>query len=934
MANITQALVDATTDMTVAGVSVDVDTRRITDSSGTTTTFDDGTVADYDVAIFALNETEMTGTSFEGCVIHPTISVEQDGMRFSGFPDFDDCTFIHTAGRPTMVWGNYGPGRGAIGGNVNNCRWAAIGNSGTTPREWSVNLSLHTGVVTNPTFEGCWIGIPGNGALNFGWTLDGTVRNEGRSRARWSAQVRLDTGVTWTAFINSRFNNNGEYSSTASDYASIIDTAAGAHLSSDRRRAAIDDPVDNVYTINTTFENWDTSTDGQETYVVIANNGLNGVGSVFRDGYLWNPRFIESGTVMTPITDAKILFATGLPVTPFTLDLTDFEQNALLPAFDGGLWNSTAGDVLFMQCGMGTTVASTVDVATPVTVPKALNENGGVRPQFVVQPRVKSYTHVSSEVTTGLDVVQAYSGGVNGDITMRTSSDSFFPVDAALNSVAYADAMGVATTADQIYPFLKRVWYDTETDVADEDFQLSAGGSILTIDRRLNIGVVPTYASESYTLNTAGGTLTSGATITSLVFMHADAVSLATYDADSFAAFTGDRFTDIPAGLNNISLTQTGTGTSDIAVGTYDNVQFAGTGTWNLADGLYTFNTGTSFATAPTGTSVSYRGTATDAELFPGGTVPTGFTRFIDPTTVTVPLDGNFVAVGADGTVGPPMPITGGSPINFRTLELTLTAPVDVYYKPTNTYVTNGASLIYDVQKLNAVSDGDANPPDISSEPTAQILVGLLPDLPSGYTRTMSIVGSRATATYLYDPATANTNFDQQTSKRFMLDITDTGIYLQAVAGNGTVGSGVAPQGIIPGQRETTVNGNIISITNSVGEVNLSNIATTGTMAVVDPIPATIAGGVMVDFRPFILGLVPGISGAEVTDSCNTALLAQNLDTVAGKVNNIEKVSGWQASDGDATNPQITNRSRLSGIQPKVANFDNDAPYEQIFADD
>ena len=933
MANITQALVDATTDMTVAGVTVDVDTRRITDASGTTTTFDDGTVSDYDIALFAFDQTELTGTTFEGCVFHPTGTATQDGMRFTGFPDWNDCTFIHTAGRGTQVWGQYSSGANGnpIGGTVDNCRWAAIGNSGTTPRDWSVDFSLHTGVIMNPNFEGCWIVPQRNGALNFGWTLDGTVRNHTLSRARWSAQVSLDAGIEWTAFINSRFNDNGEYSNTPSDYTDTSVTGRGAHLSSNGAN-------ENVYTINTTFENWSATTDGQETYVIIANNGGNGVGTTFRDGYLWNPRFIEAGTATTPVADARIL---SIPdgVTAATVDLTGFAQSVLLPGFTGGLWDSTAGDALFIQCGMGTTIASTGDVATPVTVPKALNENGGVRPQFIVQPRVKSYTHVSSEVSTGLDVVQAYSGGADGDITMRTSSDSFFPVDTALNNIAYADATGAATTADQIYPFLKRFWYDTETTDTDQNFMLSAGGSELTIDRVLNTGTASAYTASSYTINTGGATLAAGTTITSLNFTHGDAVSLAGYNLAGFAAFTGNRFTSIPVTLTDISLTQTTTSAanrSTIGPGTYNNVDFNGANQpWDVNDGIYMFGTGTTFEVQPNSVGpngVQYRSPETDANLFPGGVVPAGFTRLAEPTIITAPLTGNYVAVGSDGTVGTVTPVTANSEIDLSGLiTATITAPIDIYYKPTNNFIVGGGSDIYEVTKINALSNGNADQ-TLAVSRLANVLIGDLPTYDNGYVRTMSVVNDQALATYT---ALGTANTDQQFAKRFLLDITDTPEYLQASAANGTVGLGTAPQGVEPGQRETTLDGNIVGLTNQINEVELGNVVAIVGTTVVTPVDARLGAagdGLPVRFQPFrFIRPTAGISGAEVTAGATDALIAQNLNTVAGKVNNIEKGVGFQISDGDATNPQITNRSRLSGIQPKIANFDNDAPYEQVF---
>ena len=482
MGFITQAIVNATTVQNVGTITYNPATRTVIDID-TTTSWEAGTYTSIHFIYTATQSpTNLNGVTFNECLFTPDNVI---GMRFSGaLSTFNNCIFQFSGNGDATGASLFGNFDGSQGSALTGCTWLTFGEqSAGVPRQWSIALQSVDATIISPSFSDGFITDVTTGAINFGWAHDATVRASTDFVQRFSIRNQ-QASQAWSAYVQGSFAN-GSYTIDETD------ANAGSHYSSGSGGNRI------VYTINQTFADWDTSTEGQETYVVSATAA--GTSAVFNDGYTWNPRFIQSGTADTIISDASIL---SIPagVDAFTIDLDNFDQSAALPAFTGGAWSGSEGNVLFMRSGTGTSSNTAL-----VTVDKALNEDGTLNTDYVVSPRVKSYTHLASTVTSELDLFESYSGGVEGTFVMAESSDVFFPLDVNLNSIILPLNSATATGASvpssgNMYPAIKGVWYYGSLD---EDFEPRIVNGVFTTSKSLELGSSNTYTAGALSVNSA-----------------------------------------------------------------------------------------------------------------------------------------------------------------------------------------------------------------------------------------------------------------------------------------------------------------------------------------------------------------------------------------------------------------------------------------------
>ena len=480
MGFITQALVANTTNTVSGSLTWNPTTRNVIDTDPTTS-WEAGTYTSIQFIYTATQSpTNLNGVIFNECIFTPDNVI---GLRFSGaLSTFNNCVFQFSGTGDATAASLFGNFEGSQGSVLSGCTWLTFGEFNSLPRQWSIALQSVDATVTNPSFSNSFLTDVSTGAVNFGWAHDATIRANADFVQRFSIRNQ-QASQAWSAYVQGSFAD-GNYTIDETD------ANAGSHYSSGSGGNRI------VYTINQTFADWDTSTEGQETYVISATAAANA--AVFNDGYAWNPRFIQSGTADTIISDASIL---SIPagVDAFTLDLDNFDQGVALPSFTGGAWSGNEGNVLFMRSGTGTSSATVL-----TTVDKALNEDGTLNADYVVSPRVKSYTHLASTVTSELDLFESYSGGVEGTFVMAESSDVFFPLDVNLNNVILplnsSTAAGASVpSSGNMYPAIKGVWYYGSLD---EDFEPRVVNGVFTTGKTLALGSTNTYTGAALTLNT------------------------------------------------------------------------------------------------------------------------------------------------------------------------------------------------------------------------------------------------------------------------------------------------------------------------------------------------------------------------------------------------------------------------------------------------
>ena len=597
MAEITTAIVANTTATTVGTIEWDPVARTVTDTDTTTTWQVGGNFTGIQFIYTQAGQVtppptvsiNLSNNLFTDCIFTPD---SVNGFSFAGTNSrFVNCIFRFSGEGDANAASYFGNGAETAGATsvLTDCEWVTFGQFNALDRQWSIALTNISANITNPEFNDSFITDVTTGAVNFGWAHDGTLRSHPVFTNRFSIRNQQAT-EQWAAYVQGSFAN-GNYTTDETD------ATSGSHYSANAAGNRT------IYTINQTYTNWDTTTEGEETYVISALSGT-GAGTIYRDGYTWNPRFIESGTVGTLITDAAIL---NIPagVTASTLNLTTFAQDALLPAFTGGAWDSSGNSVLLLQSGSAT--ASNTALAT---VQKALDQDGNLRTNFIVNPRIKSYSHLGGTVATGLNLFDSYSGGVEGDFAITSTSDTFFPADTNLAGQdlatnATAAAALVVSQAEMIYPALKSVWY---YGTLDENFQPTIPLGTFTTNRNLLLGTANLYTGASVAIN-AGAVLTGSANVNTL-----SAPSISIGDT----GFNGITINGATTGNFGALSNETNITTSNAAaqtIASIDNSSIISTGALTVSGDA------AESIIQSTGGTVTVSGTSTDNDIDAGGTV-------------------------------------------------------------------------------------------------------------------------------------------------------------------------------------------------------------------------------------------------------------------------------------------------------------------------
>ena len=599
MAEITTALVANTAATVLGTLTWDPVARTVIDTDTTTTWQVGGHFTSIHFIYTATaSPVNLSNNLFTDCIFSPDNVI---GLRFSGTNSrFNGCIFQFSGLGDVQAASLFGNFTGSQSSVITDCTWVTFGTQDTTglpgattpfikPRQWSIALGFIDANILSPEFNDSFITDVTTGAVNFGWAHDGTIRGHVDFGNRFSIRNQQAT-EQWAAYVQGSFAN-GNYTTDETD------ATSGSHYSANAAGNRT------VYTINQTYANWDTTTEGEETYVISALSGT-GAGTIYRDGYTWNPRFIESGTVGTLITDAAIL---NIPagVTASTLNLTTFAQDALLPAFTGGAWDSSGNSVLLLQSGTAT--ASNTAFAT---VQKALDQDGNLRTNFIVNPRIKSYSHLGGTVATGLNLFDSYSGGVEGDFAITSTSDTFFPSDMNLagetlaTNAAAAGALAV-DEAEMIYPTLKSVWY---YGTLDENFQPTIPLGTFTTNRNLLLGTANLYTGASVAIN-------AGAVITGSVNVHTLSAPSISIGGTGFNGITinGATTGNFGALSNETNITTSNAAAQTIA--SIDNSSIISTGALTVSGDA------AESTIQSTGGTLRVMGTSTDNNIDAGGTV-------------------------------------------------------------------------------------------------------------------------------------------------------------------------------------------------------------------------------------------------------------------------------------------------------------------------
>ena len=387
---------------------------------------------------------------------------------------------------------------------------------------------------------------------------------------------------------------------------------------------------------------------------------------------------------------------------------------------------------------------------------------------------------------------------------------------------------------------------------------LSFNGGIILAARETSPGVTGNIISVPSNGTLTGTGLTTRVSLTGAIGLEASGTTEIEFDLTAFSGVIGNSITQItvttedPIDLSGLVLETGHSGLTIVGVRVVDG------GNITPPDIL----TGITFLAPPA--SITFPDTATDG--FAGG----GRYVYVD-TTTNVPL------------------VLVATYLNGQTIRIPPNAnPLDYYIKPNNNLDDN---IAYPLVIVRGISRTD--PADTTATAAAYpgVIIGELAINPAGPT---------LDSTQFTDPAAifnfavaGEVTLTQQESKRLLLSLTDSNVYVEANARAFANGS-ITEEAIVPGQSSTTVNGDHVTLQNPIAQITLGNVAATGTLAntVTLAAPSFVA-------RP----AQDGISEGQVQNAINTS---GNISTIR--------------SNTDAMRPQVNSMAndRLIGIRPNT----------------